>query len=333
MKLSHFFLIPVIVYAAPTSSIGSTVQLQEGLIQGSPRDANGILAFKGIPYAQPPVGDLRWRSPRPATPWQGAINATQFGYTCWTSDLTEEPAFTPLSEDCLTLNIWTGAVSSTEKRPVMVWIYGGGFQFGGTATPVYNGENFAKLGVVLVTVNYRLGVFGFLAHPELDLEGSFSGNFGLQDQLFALKWVRANIAAFGGDPEDITLFGESAGAMSMGLLMSSPLAAGLFQKTILESGAYLDSEHGDLPTFIEARERGVAYQLSFGATSIDELRALPAAKADPSSWDDNTDPAVTEFEPSIDYNVLVDIPARIFDQGLQLHIPMLAGFNADEELT
>jgi para-nitrobenzyl esterase len=332
MKLIHFLLIPVIVCAAPTSSIGSTVQLQEGLIQGSPRDANGILAFKGIPYAQPPVGNLRWRSPSPATPWQGVINATQFGYTCWSS-VPNDTVFTPENENCLTLNIWTGAMSTTEKRPVMVWIYGGGFQFGGTATPVYNGENFAKLGVVLVTVNYRTGVFGFLAHPELDLEGSFSGNFGLQDQLFALKWVRANIAAFGGDPQDITFFGESAGAMSMGLLMTSPKAQGLFQKTILESGAYWDSEHGNLPNFIEARERGLAYQLSFGATGIDALRALPAADVDSHAyWNSSTDPSVTAFGPSIDYNVLVDIPARIFDQGRQMQIPMLAGFNSDEEL-
>ena len=162
---------------------------------------------------------------------------------------------TPFSEDCLTVNIWTGARRPAEKRPVMVWVHGGGFEFGSSMEPNTDGARFAEKGVVLLSLNYRLGVFGFLAHPELDREGP-SGDYGLQDQLAALQWVRANIAKFGGDPDNVTLAGESAGSHAIGILMASPLSKGLFQKAIGSSGAFWDGEHGSLATFEEAHERG-----------------------------------------------------------------------------
>ncbi len=249
-------------------ALGTTVSLSDGLLVGSPRDVNGVLSFKGIPYAAPPVGGLRWRSPSPVPPRNAILNATHFGNSCW-SFLNIAPPPTPQSEDCLTANIWTGASQAGEKLPVMVWIYGGGFQFGSSAEPRYDGSMLATQGVVLVSFNYRVGALGFLALSELDKEGPHpSGNFGLQDQLFLLHWVRSNIAAFGGDPDNITIFGESAGAHAVGLLVSSPLSIGLFHKAILESGAFWDAEHGSMPTFAEARQLGSALVNKLAATLL-----------------------------------------------------------------
>jgi para-nitrobenzyl esterase len=239
----------------------------------------------------------------------------------------------PQSEDCLTANIWTGANKSTELRPVMVFIYGGGFEFGSSNQPTYDGTKFAEDGVVLVSFNYRLGNFGFLALPQLDSEGSNSGDFGLQDQIFALRWVRRNIAAFGGDPGNILLFGESAGAHSVGLLMSSPLAQGSFNKAIMESGAWWDSEHGSITTFDQARQIGTAWTTRVGATSVAALRALSAQTiVNSSPYNPATDPVVTAFAPSIDRFVLQSAPGTVFKAGNQAHVPLLAGWNGAEEL-
>ena len=242
------------------------------------------------------------------------------------------PLYAPQDEDCLTVNVWTAAQTRSEMRPVMVWIYGGGFEFGGSADPTYDGGKLAQEGVVMVSFNYRLNVFGFLALPELDEEGSPSGNFGLQDQLAVLRWVKAHIAAFGGDPENVTIFGESAGAMSVGLLMSSPLAHDLFDKAIMESGAWWDGEHGSLPNATEARRRGLALEQGFNVTSVAALRNVSAAtlnKATP--WLLTTDPVITSFSPNIDNYVLPLVPATAFDHGMQAKVPVLAGFNAVEQ--
>jgi para-nitrobenzyl esterase len=214
----------------------------------------------------------------------------------------------------------------------MVWIYGGGFQFGASATPDYNGTNLAAKGVVVVSFNYRLGVLGFLALPELDREGPASGNFGLQDQIAALKWIKANIAAFGGDPDNITIFGQSAGAHSVGILMASPLARGLFHKAILESGAWWDSEHGSLNTHAQALTAGTAFRKTVGATDIRQLRNISAeAIMAANVWDPNSDPALTSFSPSIDNHVLPAAPGTIFARGEQAKVPLLAGWNSAEE--
>ena len=314
----------------PTAAqLGRTIRTQSGLVCGEPRDAKGVLAFKGIPYAAPPIGPLRWRAPQPPTPWMGVRDALAFGPASLSS-LENDPRPGPRAEDCLTLNVWTAAKEADEKRPVMVWIHGGGFQFGSSANPATDGSLLAAEGVVVVSFNYRLGLLGFLAHPELDAEAP-SGNYGLQDQLAALRWVQSNITAFGGDPDNVTLFGESAGAMAVGILMASPLARGLFHKAIGESGAFWDGRHGPLQTFDEARARGLAFARRRGDTSIAALRAMPAEQlTTAAAWNFERDHVTQAFSASIDHHVVPDVPARRYLRGEQMHIPLLAGWNSAE---
>lgn len=312
------------------AQLGRTIRTRAGVVRGEPRDAGGVLAFKGIPYATPPVGPLRWRAPQPPTPWTGVRDALAFGPASLSS-LENDPRPGPRSEDCLTLNVWTAAQEADEKRPVMVWIHGGGFQFGSSANPATDGNLLAAKGVVVVSFNYRLGISGFLAHPDLDAEAP-SGNYGLQDQLAALRWVRANIAAFGGDPDNVTLFGESAGAMAVGILMASPLARGLFHKAIGESGAFWDGRHGPLQSLEEARARGLAFTRRQGVASIAALRAMPAEQLHAAApWSFDRDHVTQAFSPSIDHHVVPDVPARRFLRAEQMHIPLLAGWNSAEE--
>lgn len=312
------------------AQLGRTIRTRAGMVRGEPRDAGGVLAFKGIPYAAPPVGPLRWRAPRPPAPWTGVRDALAFGPASLSS-LENDPRPGPRSEDCLTLNVWTAAREADEKRPVMVWIHGGGFQFGSSANPATEGHLLAAKGVIVVSFNYRLGILGFLAHPELDAEAP-SGNYGLQDQLAALRWVQANIAAFGGAPDNVTLFGESAGAMAVGILMASPLARGLFHKAIGESGAFWDGRHGPLQSFDEARARGLAFTRRQGDASIAALRAMPAEQLHAAApWSFERDHVSQAFSPSIDHHVVPDVPARRFLRGEQMHIPLLAGWNSAEE--
>ncbi|KAL6884738.1 Carboxylesterase [Trichoderma evansii] len=214
----------------------------------------------------------------------------------------------------------------------MVWIYGGGFEFGASSRPIYNGTKLALDGVVLVSFNYRVGVLGFLALSELDKESRGSTNFGLQDQLAALRWVRDNISHFGGDPENVTIFGESAGAHSVGLLLASPLSTGLFHKAILESGAYWESEHGSIMTLSEARQRGSALKQKLNASSIAVLRSLPVEEVNSAAlWNISTDPGFTVSAPSIDHYVVPIAPSLVFDHGYEQRVPILTGFNAREE--
>lgn len=303
----------------------SQAQVETGLVTGNPVDSSGIISFKGIPYAAAPVGALRWQAPQPAVKWTGNRTATQYGNTCW-----QGTAFGPVdnskaSEDCLFLNVWTGAKSTTEKRPVMVWLHGGGFQFGTSGDPRWEGGNLAKKGVVVVSINYRLGVFGFLARQDLDAEsgGKSSGMYGLLDQIAALHWVKTNIAAFGGDPNNITVFGESAGAHAVGMLLASPLAAGIFNKAIAESGAFWETPQGVMRSHAAVSQIGAQLGVTMGAQTLADLRALPASQL-------MTDPTEPAYNPSVDGYVLTTDPYSRFAAGEQNDVPLLEGKNADE---
>lgn len=317
---------------AAAATLSSDVAVTQGALRGNRRDASGVLAFKGIPYAAPPLGALRWRAPQPLLPWKGVRDATVLGARCMALPGRGLARLdSAASEDCLFLNIWTAARSPNERRPVMVWIHGGAFQFGAGAEPNTDGVHFAAKGVVLVSLNYRLGVFGFLAHPDLDKEGGPSGDFGLQDQIAALKWIRANIAKFGGDPNNVTLFGESAGANSAGLLMTSPMAKGLFQRAIGESGAFWDSAQGSIRTHAEALARGKALADRLGGGTIAGLRAIPAqALSAKATWTLALDPVTQAFSPSVDGFVVPETPAKAFAEGRQAQVPLLAGWNGAE---
>jgi para-nitrobenzyl esterase len=316
-----------------TYSIGglqaAPVRTTTGLVEEMPGSPPGVRVFRGIPFAMPPVGELRWQAPRPAVPWEGVRKGADFGPRCMQAPIFSDMVFRDQSsEDCLYLNVWTPAKSPSDRLPVMVWIHGGGFQAGSASEPRQDGDALARKGVVVVSVNHRLGVFGFLAHPELTRESSHgaSGNYGLLDQIAALQWVRQNIAAFGGDPGTVTIFGESAGSFAVSALMASPLAQGVFHRAIGESGAFFNSaDRLAPPSLAESEARGVKFATSLGTESIAALRARAAAdvlqaavKVQP--W----------FGPSIDGHVLPkDVPS-IYAEGKQSQIPLLAGWNADE---
>jgi para-nitrobenzyl esterase len=254
-----------------------TVKTANGLVAGSRHGEINI--FKGIPFAAPPTAALRWKAPHPAANWKGIRQCTTFSaspyqpkpvpFLCWSEEFIAPPK--PLSEDCLYLNVWTGAKNKKERRPVFVWIYGGGFVSGSAACAIYDGEEMAKRGIVFVSINYRVGSFGFMAHPELSKEqNNASGNYGLLDQIAALQWVQKNIAAFGGDPSRVTIAGQSAGSISVNALLASPLAKDLFQGAILQSGGLLGSL---IPASLKDAEAvGVELQKKTSAANIDELR-------------------------------------------------------------
>ncbi len=270
------------------SAIQQPVSITGGRVAGiAGRDAS-IQVFKGLPFAAPPVGKLRWREPQPVVPWTGVKAADKYGASCMQSIVTERKPWTyefmahnDVSEDCLTLNVWTAATSTNEKRPVFFYIYGGGLNEGSTAVPVYDGEGLAKKGLVVVTVNYRVGILGFFAHPDLTKESPnhASGNYGLLDQVAALKWVQANIAKFGGDPAQVTIAGQSAGASSVMALTASPLAKGLFARGIAQSGASVAGGLMASGTKLEQAEAaGTTFAQTKGAASIADLRAMSYEK-------------------------------------------------------
>jgi para-nitrobenzyl esterase len=322
----------VMLLAAGMAALGvaaAQVTTTAGAVQGATSADGRIRIYKSIPYAAPPVGDLRWQAPRPALSWQGVRDATSFSPRCLQGQIFADIVFRDLSEDCLTLNIWTPAKTAGDRLPVMVWIHGGGFQAGAGAEPRHDGEAFARKNVVLVTINYRLGVFGFFAHPELTRESgrNASGNYGMLDQVAALRWVKDNIAAFGGDPGNVTIFGESAGSFAVSALMASPLARGLFHKAIGESGAFFTGRTGTLALkpLADSEQQGVKFATALGADSLAALRGktgdevLKAAlKTQP--W----------FSPTLDGYFLTEEVQSTFAAGKQSHVPLLAGWNADE---
>jgi len=324
------------------AAIHGAVRTASGLVEGVPGTDPALRVFKGIPFAAPPVGNLRWRPPQPPVPWQGVRKADHFCASCIQNIVTERKPWTyefmahnEISEDCLFLNVWTPAKSNNEKHPVFFWIHGGGNNEGSAAAPVYDGEGLAKKGLVVVVINYRLGVLGWLTHPELTKESPnhASGNYGLLDQIAALKWVHENIAAFGGDPNRVTIAGQSAGASAVHNLTASPLAKGLFQRAIAESGSSVDGR-GQRP-LAEQEQDGVKFAQAKGAQSLAALRAMswenlvapvPGASANPA----------TGATPLWRFGVVVDgysLPAsitEIFAQGKQNDVPTMTGCNADE---
>src|SRR5688572_17814156 len=266
----------VTALSPPKGPMAPPIRTALGAIQGT-REGE-LTAYRGIPYAAPPAGELRWRPPAPVAPWQGTLDASRFKSPCMQAGSV--PGSLPPSEDCLFLNIWTPTTRADEKLAVMVFLHGGGFTNGASDVRFFWGDALARKGVVVVSLNYRLGVLGFLAHPELSTESEHhaSGNYALLDCIAALKWVKDNIAAFGGDPENVTLFGQSAGSFLASELMASPLAMGLFTRVIGMSGADIGNAGtvGGIPLRVHAEARGVEFAKSVGATSLSGLRQLPA---------------------------------------------------------
>jgi para-nitrobenzyl esterase len=312
---------------------GTPVQTDKGRVMGAPTADGKVIAFKGIPYAAPPIDDLRWKAPQPATKWKGVRPALTFSYHCMQTGGYPDMVFHDQgeSEDCLTLNVWAPAGAQLGSLPVMVWIYGDGFTTGGTSENRQNGEALAHRGVVVVSMNYRLGLFGFMAHPELTAEQhGASGNYGLMDQTAALVWVRENIAAFGGNPGNVTIFGESAGSFSVSALMASPLAQGLFTKAIGESGGAFYSQGLGFKSREDAETETTRWaDRVFGTSRLFYLRALKTEELMHAATAKTTPPP-PQFVPDVDGRFLPDTVPNLFAGGRQAHVPLLAGWNADE---
>jgi len=348
----------IFLSTAAFAAITDPVKVEQGQLAGTSGKSPDVRVYRSIPYAAPPVGELRWKAPQPPAAWQGVRPATGPSNGCWQTPyppaaVLYRSQLPPLSEDCLYLNIWTPAQSPKDKLPVMVWIHGGGFTRGYAGSRAYDGETLARKGAVIVTINYRLGIFGFFAHPALSAESGHhgSGNYALLDQLAALEWVKKNIAAFGGDPGRVTIFGESAGSWAVNALMASPLAKGLFQRAIGESGGSFAS----MKTLAEAEKEGeklsrilvpnaasskpesaAAPPKSESATEqpkvpmpadlLKALRAMPAQELLKAGETETTRPIVDGY-------VLPQEIAAIFAQGRQNDVPLIAGYNADEGTT
>jgi para-nitrobenzyl esterase len=301
-----------------------TVKTESGTIEGVERD--GIATYKGVPFATPPLGDLRWREPQPVSHWTGTRKADAFAPACPQTGVSM-PGETPpaISEDCLYLNIWVPAKRAAERLPVMVWIHGGGYTNGSASMPLYWGDALAQRDIVVVTVAYRLGPLGFLAHPDLTAESpdKSSGNYGLLDQIAALRWVQRNIAAFGGDPSRVTIAGQSAGAMAVSILMASPQARGLFHRAIGQSGGLFEPlQLAPQYLLANAEADGQKYVDSLHADSIAALRRRPAAEL--------LTGADRVSHPVIEPRVLPAPPYDAFVSGAYNEVPLLLGFNADE---
>jgi para-nitrobenzyl esterase len=317
--------------AAPREPSSIPVQTTHGTVVGRVLPGVDLTVFKGIRYAQAPTGELRWKPPVPAAAWADSHSAEDFGPACIQPSSASGSIYADLpprmSEDCLFLNVWkpTGAA----RAAVMVWIHGGSLRSGNPASGMYDGSQLARQGVVIVTVNYRLGALGYLAHPELTAESSHgsSGNYGLLDQIEALRWVHDNIARFGGDPDKVTVFGESAGALSTIELMASPLARGLFQRVIIQSGYMVSNMELQRPSFGQPAAEAVGEYVAekLGATNLAALRAMDATKLMEQSYAAGYDPQAT-----IDGWVLPRQIVDTFDRGEQARVPMIAGFNGGE---
>lgn len=316
-------------------AISEVVHTEKGKVAGVLDQDSGVYAFKGIPFAKAPIDSLRWRPPQPVDEWDDTLDTSEFGPICmqappqpfmmWTREFM--PPTGNMSEDCLNLNIWTKKGTTGAQRPVIVFIHGGAFTGGSNSVPIYNGEKMAQKGVVFVTINYRVGIFGFMVLPALTEESSngSSGNYGLLDQIAALQWVQDNIEDFGGDPGNVTIAGQSAGAFSVNYLVASPLAQGLFQRAIAESGAGMLPSTGLSPDneLQNAEQQGQKIADSLGVANLSELRQLPA---------DSLLPAQAQFGPIVDGYVLPKSVYALFNEGNYNDVPVLTGWNADEGL-
>lgn len=326
MKNLTFLIVLFMIFAwgCSTSLEPGQVKVEEGIVQGTIED--GLTVYKGIPFAAPPVGDLRWKAPQPAEKWEGVKMTTEFA----PGPIQGGTPPSGKSEDCLYLNVWTPAKSADDKIPVLVWIYGGGFGAGATSEPNYSGQNLAKKGVVLVSIAYRVGQLGFMAHPELSAENpnKVSGNYGLLDMISGLEWIQKNIAGFGGDPNKVTIFGESAGGIAVSMICASPLAEGLFHGAISQSGgSFGPSRSTTYPgenqkNLSDAEKDGLAFAEAAGVSSIAELRAIPSDQL-PSGrgW------------PIIDGYVIPDDQHNLYEEGKYNDTPILIGYNSDEGLS
>ena len=336
----RLFALPFLLllhFASPAQNDNNikAVKTNAGLVSGISNKDGDIHIYKGIPFAAPPIGNLRWKEPQPVVAWSGVKKCDAFSaspmqakpspFGVWTEEFLIPKE--PISEDCLYLNVWTGAKKSTEKRPVIVWIYGGGFSSGGAGCAIYDGEAMAKKGIVFVSINYRVGIFGFFAHPELTKESDHhaSGNYALMDQVAALKWVQKNIAAFGGDVNNVTIAGQSAGSMSVNCLVASPLTKGLFHRAIAESGAsFVSSPFRAAATLQQGEEAGVKLAETLKVSSLEALRNMKA--------DELFSSAKVQASPIIDGYVLPETIERIFAKGMQNDVPVLTGWNEDDGL-
>ncbi|MDP4212718.1 MAG: carboxylesterase family protein [Bacteroidota bacterium] len=327
-----FFILAVAVLAGSTVSAQTGDQIKLPIVKTKDGELQGIVSsgieiFKGIPFAQPPVGDLRWKEPQPVKPWAGVRTADHFGPRAMQLPIYSDMNFRSdgVSEDCLYLNVWTPAKSHRESLPVLVYFYGGGLMAGDGSELRYDGESMARKGIVAITVNYRLNIFGFFSHPELTKESPHhaSGNYGFLDQVAALHWVKQNIRAFGGDPEKITIAGESAGSYSVSVLMASPLSRQIIAGAIGESGSLLGLK--PLSSLADAERRGVAFADSVHVKSISALRSLPA---------DQVLEASSKMKLGgipVDGYFLPKSPAAIYAAGEQAKIPLLVGWNSEED--
>ena len=336
MKRERKYFLPLVLYllAAPLFP-AQVVQTAQGKLSGLSVPNSTVTVFKGIPFAAPPVGNLRWRAPQPAPVWKGVRKADEFGASCmqlkagerlpWTKEFMVQ---NQVSEDCLFLNIWTPRLKAGANLPVILFIHGGGFGEGSGAIEIYNGTNLAATDAVVVTINYRLGVFGFLAHPELTAESErhASGNYGLLDQIAALQWVKANIAPFGGDPHKVTIWGQSAGAFSVAALLASPLGSNLFERAQADSG--LGTAAIPMLPLATAEQNGLRFATEHHAASLQELRALPAEALlpDPKSM------GGLRFAPIVDGWVLPDTPNNLNANGKDNDVPVVTGYQAGDSM-
>ncbi len=328
-------LVSTVTLAQKAGSINvDKVATENGFISGKYSEDKKVMVFKGIPYAAPPVGELRWKGPHPVTNWNGVRKCESFGpnavqgkpvpFGVYTAEFLI-PVDEPIEEDCLYLNIWSAAQAVNEKRPVIVYIHGGAFIAGSGSVPIYDGDAMARKGIVFVTINYRLGIFGFFSHPGLTNESPHraSGNQGILDQVAALKWIKKNISAFGGDPNNVTTAGQSAGAISVNILNASPLGRGLFAKMIAESGAnVVKGQFGGVMPLDTAEARGLQIAKSAGAGNLQELRNMPAEKLVPLYRGIGT--------VIVDGYVLPESIPSIFQKGKQADLPLLTGYNGDD---
>jgi para-nitrobenzyl esterase len=333
LKKSAFTFFILLLAFPATSNAQIQVKTQGGVLEG--KLEGGIVSFRGIPFAAPPVGELRWRAPQPPVAWNGVRKADHFRASCMQFKAGERLPWTrefmvqnEISEDCLYLNIWTPKVGAWAHLPVIVFIHGGGFTEGAGAVAIYDGANLAAKGAVVVTINYRLGVFGFLAYPELTAESIHhsSGNYGLLDQIAALQWVKSNIAAYGGDPRNVTIWGQSAGAFSVGALIASPVATGLFHHAMADSGLGFAS----LPmlNLSEAELNGIKFTAEHHAASLKELRALPAESMLPDPNDHTV--GALRFSLIVDGWILPDTPNDMNARGNDNDVAVLTGYQAED---